>query len=85
MLESKIKEVFALKMLDKKTPKEQGDQEMAFSVNTNAGALIALQNLNKTSSALERTQNTPRIHHPEQDERSDQRCDNKRILFPSLL
>jgi flagellin len=31
---------------------------MAFSVNTNAGALIALQNLNKTSSQLERTQNT---------------------------
>ena len=31
---------------------------MAFSVNTNAGALIALQNLNSTSSQLERTQNT---------------------------
>ena len=30
---------------------------MAFSVNTNAGAFIALQNLNKTSAALSKTQN----------------------------
>jgi len=29
---------------------------MAFSVNTNAGALVALQNLNKTSSLLQQTQ-----------------------------
>ncbi|GHF29561.1 flagellin FljK [Kordiimonas sediminis] len=29
---------------------------MAFSVNTNAGALVALQNLNKTNSMLETTQ-----------------------------
>lgn len=30
---------------------------MAFSVNTNAGAFIALQNLNKTNAALQKTQN----------------------------
>ena len=30
---------------------------MAFSVNTNAGAFIALQNLNKTNKELETTQN----------------------------
>jgi flagellin len=35
---------------------EIGDQEMAFSVNTNAGALVALQTLNKTTSSLNKTQ-----------------------------
>ncbi|MDA5193206.1 flagellin [Govanella unica] len=30
---------------------------MAFSVNTNAGAFIALQNLNKTNTAMDKTQN----------------------------
>lgn len=30
---------------------------MAFSVNTNAGAFIALQNLNKTTASLQKTQN----------------------------
>jgi len=35
----------------------KGDVKMAFSVNTNAGAFIALQNLNSTSGQLSKTQN----------------------------
>jgi flagellin len=36
---------------------EWKDPKMAISVNTNAGALVALQNLNKTSGQLETVQN----------------------------
>jgi len=35
----------------------KGDVKMAFSVNTNAGAFVALQNLSKTNAALSKTQN----------------------------
>jgi len=35
---------------------QNGEHKMAFSVNTNAGAFLALQNLNKTSSSLNQVQ-----------------------------
>ena len=35
---------------------ENGNMIMALSVNTNVGAMLALQNLGKTNAAMEKTQ-----------------------------